>query len=311
MENISGKNPAELDRWTRQGAYLFSTMLLAGFCVPLLKPSMLFGSSVIMWPWQIMGFGLHEPATVAAAATVSNGKSILWGLLPLVSGGITLINARQHNLTLRLVCMLATGAAMLVLLMVIYIREAEILGLIFVPPTAAGGFLMLIVIVAGALIASANHLGKTYENNTFIKLLSGIGGFFLAALLSIQLVAAGNAWRNWSMIMLYAAMIFFGLSGIKASLKGVFSDSHTSFMSFTLRAILVWAPVACLIAQKWSSDDFGTYVIGAGGGLPHIVSSVLKCFLIYYGSAFLMGMGLCALIELRLMNKGRISYEFS
>lgn len=304
LDGITHKNLENLDKWTKNGALLFSTMLFAGFLAPLLKSSMLLGSSAVVWPWQIIGLGAGETITVLAMATVSDGESMfLWGILPLISGCIIFVSAKRLKLTGRIFGMIVTGGAMLILLMVVFVKEAEILGLIFVPPTAAGGWAMIAIIVSGVSIATANHLGKIYKNFQIIRILSGIGGFFLALGMSIQLFAASGAWKGWSMILLYLGMIFFGVSGVMAALKGDFDESKTSFMSFALRAILLWAPFACLFAQKWSSDEYSAYVISAGGGLPHIFSSVLKCFLIYYSSAFLMAMGLCASIELILINE--------
>ena len=291
------KHVQTLDNRVRKMAFLSGVMLIAGFLMPLLKSSVLFNTTAVVWPWQIMGMGMENMTTNAAMATLSSGKHMLvWGLLPLIAGGISLFLSRRASLPHLSMAMVAIGAAMLILLMTVLIDEAEILGLMFVPPTTAAGVMMLIMIVSGMCIAIANYLQKRFDTMAMLKWFTLVGGFFLVVGMGLQLLIAEGGWKGWSMILLYMGMILYGAVALTGAIRG---HSNASQLSTLLRVILWWAPVACLIAQRWSSNDFVGYVIGGGGGLPHIFSSVVKCFLIYYGSAFLMAAGLCGVIGLK------------
>lgn len=281
----------------RKMAFLSGLMLIAGFLMPLLKSSVLFNTTVVVWPWQVMGLGIENTTINAAMATLSNGKHMLiWGMLPLVAGGISIFLSRRSSPSHLSMAIAAIGATMLILLMIVLIDEAEILGLMFIPPTAAAGVMMLIVIVSGMCIAIANHLQKRVDTIPMMKGFTLVGGFLLMVGMGLQLLIADGGWNGWSMNLLYLGMILYGAMALTGAIRG---HSTPSRLSALLRAILWWAPVACLIAHKWSSNDFVGYVVGGGGGLPHIFSSVVKCFLIYYGSAFLLAAGLCGLIGVK------------
>jgi len=294
----------DLKVWLRKGAFLLGLMLIGGFLMPLLKWSVLFDSSVAVWPWQVMGIGVDSAKTAGAMGTLSDGQyAWIWGMLPLISGCAVLIGGGRLNPYGLAIVMISIGISMMVLLLVVFFEEAEILGWMFVPPTAGGGVMMLIIILSGISVAAANHLQKAYDNNGFIRMLSGVGGLLLAAGMVLQILAADDAWKGWSMILVYLFMILYGIMGITGAILAEPGEAKTSITSALLRVILWWTPFACLIAQKWSSSEFVSYVVGGGGGIPQLVTSVVKGFLIYYGSAFLMALGLCALFELELINK--------
>lgn len=288
--------------WTRRGAFIFSMMLIAGFFLPLFKYSLLFGSSVVVWPWQILGWG-RETATIAATATVSEGKHlVLWGILPLIAGTAVLALRKIQSSRVLNMGMLFTGAVVLILMETVFIAEGEVLGLFIVPPTSAGGIMILVAVTAGALIAIANHLRKDFPEQLLPRVLSGSGAIVLGLCVTLALLGAGSGpWRGGAMILLYLGLMLYAVSGVVNAIQPSASDSLLNQTSFLARTILCYAPIACMLSQRFTSDPIVSYVIGSGGGLPNIFISIVKVFLIYYGSAFMTAMGFAGLLEHRLL----------
>lgn len=287
----------EIDLWTQQRIKSFAYLLIAGFVLPLFKHSMLFGSSVLVWPWNIMGLGIDEKKAVAMATVAFPEHMLAWGLLPL-GVAIALLSGRLlmplGSLTAAL---FLAGITSLTLMLTVFYEEAEILGLMFTPPTAGAGIMILLVVVAGALVAGSNHLRKRFSAALPIRVLSGLGGGIMVALMGLQLFASSGGWAAWSMMLLYLLMIGYGVLGLLSAFRPEPEDALLQRISFVARVILWWAPVACLIAQNWLTDPYTDLVTSAGGGFLNIFVSVTKCFLIYYGFSFLMALGFTAYLE--------------
>ncbi len=293
----------DINLWTQQGLKLFTYLLIGGFVLPLFKHSILFGSSVLVWPWNIMGFGM-EAQEAAAMATVSLPEHMLaWGLLPLCVA-IGLLSGRQFmSLPSLTATMFLAGIASLTLMLAVFYEEAEILGLMFTPPTVGAGIMILLAVVSGALVAGANHLRKRFPDAMPIRVLSAIGGGIIVALMGLQLFASSGGWAAWSMMMLYLLMICYGMLGLFSAFHPEPEDALLQRISLAARVILCWVPVACLIAQNWLTDSYTDFVVGGGGGFMNIFISVAKCFLLYYGLSFLMAIGFAAYLEQSMLKK--------
>lgn len=287
----------EISIWQQQGAKSIAIMLLIGFTLPLLKYSIMFGGSEIVWPWQIMGLGIDMQKAAAMATLSSADHMLLWGMLPFISGLTMLLCRKFLALQGLSMTMFAFGTLLLALLLIVFYQEAEILGLMFTPPTFEAGIMVSLVVIAGTAIASSNHIRKLYNDSKLLRWLSGIGGFLLAGAMILQLLIAEGGWSGWSMIILYLIMIAYGIFAIINAFQSIPENTALQRISFLARAALYWAPVACLIAQNWLNDPFVGYVIGGGGGFINIVFSVTKTFLIYYGAALMMAIGFTSYLE--------------
>jgi len=271
--------------------------------LPLFKHSMLFGSSVLVWPWNIMGLGIDEQKAAAIATVSFPEHMLIWGLLPLgvaiaLLSGRLFLSLRSLTATLFL-----TGAASLTLLLTVFYEEAEILGLMFTPPTAGAGIMILLVVIAGALVAGSNHLRKRFSAARPLRILSGIGGGIMIALMGLQLFASSGGWAAWSMMLLYVLMIGYGILGLLGAFRPDPEEALLQRTSFVARVVLWCAPLACLIAQNWLSDPYTDLVTAGGGGFINIFVSLAKCFLLYYGFSFLMALGFTAYLEQSLLKR--------
>jgi hypothetical protein len=189
------------------------------------------------------------------------------------------------------------GIISLTLMLAVFHEEAEVLGLMFTPPTLGAGIMILLAVVAGASVAVANRLRKRFPEIMPIRVLSGIGGGMIVALMALQLFASSGGWAGWSMMLLYVLMLGYGLLGLLSAFRPEPEDALLQRISFVARVVLWWAPVACLIAQNWLTDPYVDIVISSGGGFINIFVSLAKCFLLYYGFAFLMALGFAAYLE--------------
>ncbi|MGR9012292.1 MAG: hypothetical protein ACU83U_01470 [Gammaproteobacteria bacterium] len=291
----------EIDLWARQGGNVFAYFLIGAFIIPLLKYSMLFASSVFIWPWNIIGLGV-DAQKAAAMATASIPEHLLaWGLLPIIAAIGLLSGSRFMSLRSFTASQFLVGIASLILALVVFHEEAEILGLMFTPPTAEAGVMILLAVVGGALVAATNHLRKRYCEVKSLRVLSGIGGGIMVALMALQMLAADGGWAGWSMMLLYALMIACGMLGLFSAFRPEPEDQLLQRISLVARVILWWAPVACLIAQNWLNDPYTNFVTSGGGGFINISIAVIKGFLMYYGFSFLMAIGFTAYLEQSLL----------
>ncbi|MDP1772564.1 MAG: hypothetical protein Q8L15_09800 [Methylobacter sp.] len=293
----------ELDLWTQQKIKSFTYLLIAGFVLPLFKHSMLFGSSELVWPWNIMGLGIDEQKAAAMATASLPEHMLAWGLLPL-GVSIALLSGRLFMPLRSLTATLfLAGATALTLMLTVFYEEAEILGLMFTPPTAGAGIMILLAVVAGALVAGSNHLRKRFSAALPIRVLSGVGGGMMVALMGLQLLASSGGWATWSMMLLYLLMISYGVLGLLSAFRPEPEDALLQRTSFVARVVLWWAPVACLIAQNWLTDPYTDLVTGGGGGFINIFVSLAKCFSLYYGFSFLMALGFTAYLEQSMLKR--------
>ena len=280
--------------WSKRLSLVISLLLIAGFAWPLLKHSILFGSSQFIWPWQLMGFGM-DAEKAAAMATISSGDSLLpWALVPLVTAILTMAARGKLSGKRRHLGFLIAGAVSTTLLFTVYFKEAELYGLILVPPTFGGGVMVLLTVFCGALVAATNHVRKTAPAGRFLRPLSALGGavVLLAALLAIF----GSDWGGWAIYPLYCLMLFAGTLGVVNALKADPDESSLNLTSLAVRGVLAWVPVAAVVTQKHADSAFVQYVINAGGGTANLAMSALKCFAIYYGCASVMALGLAGVL---------------
>jgi len=291
----------EIYSWTQQGAKISAWLLLGGFSLPLLKHSVIFNSSALVWPWNILGFGVDAQGAAAMATFSIPGHLAAWGLLPAIVATVILAVRRAVSLRGLAAAMFLAGTVSLALMLVVLYKEAEILGLMFTPPTAGAGIMILLVAVGGAFVAGANHLRKRSCEAKPARALSGIGGGLIILLAALQLFASSGGWAAWSMKVLYLLLIGYGILGLLSASRPEPEDALLQRNSFVARAVLWWAPVACFVAQNWQTDPFTGFVTGGGGGAVNILISVAKCFLIYYSFAFLMALGLTAYLEQALL----------
>jgi hypothetical protein len=312
QERLSNAEPAEsdyewelgeLDLWMQRRLKLFAYLLIGGFVLPLFKHSIMFDSSVPVWPWNIMGLGINAQKAAAMATVSFPEHMLIWALLPIVAA-ITLLSGRQfiplRGLSLAI---FLVGGVSLILSLIVFHEEAEILGLMFTPPTVGAGVMILLAVAGGILVASANHLRKRFVELISIRILSGIGGGLLVALMGLQLFASDGGWASWSMRLLYLLMIGYGVLGLLGAFRPKPEHAFLQRTSLVARAVLCWAPVACLIAQNWLSNPYTDFVTTGGGGFINIFISVAKSFLIYYGFSFLAAIGFTAYLEQSLLKK--------
>ena len=287
------------ETWTSRAAFSQAVLLLAGFAFPLLKHSIMFGGSVLVWPWELFGVG-PDAQHAAATATFSNGQHLgLWGLVPLLAGAAIMATALFAGHRARHLIMLVGGTAVLVLWQTLLFEEGEILGLFFIPPTAAGGAMTLVAVMAGAWAAVGNRLRKSFPAKGVPRLLLGAGGVLLGLSTILAFLASEGPYKGWPMMMLYLGLLVYALCGVRAAWQTEADTDLAALTSSLARGILIWAPLACALAQRFNKDPFMNFVIGGGGGIFNILFSITKAFLVYYGSAFAAATGLAGILAVR------------
>jgi len=297
----SSSSAKEQDEWSARFSLIFALLLLAGFAWPLLKRSILFGSDQLIWPWQLMGFGM-DAAKAASMGTFSiPGNLGSWALVPFTAALLTLIIRSCLSGLRRSLGLLVVGAVSTTLLLTVFLKEAELYGLVMIPPTVAGGILVLLTVSSGALLAATNHVRKGLPAGRLLRALSGVGG--VVVLLAGLLAVAGSDWKGWAVYPLYGLMLLVGGLGLVNALKAEPGEGELNLVSLSIRALLAWAPVAAVVTQRYSDNAFVQYVMSADSGTANLAMSAIKCFAIYYGCAFLMALGLAGLIGARLSNQ--------
>lgn len=299
VSDMNNSPVKEMDDWSARLSFIFSLLLLAGFAWPLLKSSIVFGSDQFIWPWQFMGIGL-DAEKLAGMATISSGARMLpWALVPLGTAILTLAIRSRLAGNRRFLGFLVVGAVSTTLLLAVFFKEAELYGLIMVPPTLAGGIMVLLTVACGGLIAATNHIRKTLPAGRLLRPLSVAGGTMV--LLATLVAILGSDWRGWGIYPLYCLMLLVGTLGVANGLKAAPDESSLNLTSMALRGLLAWVPVAAVVTQSGSDSAFVQYVISAGGGVVNLAMSALKCFAIYYGCAFLMVLGLTGTLAALLL----------
>lgn len=298
---------AELDHWSRPKATAYALMLLVGFTWPLLRHSIVFGSEVLLWPWQQMGFDL-APQSAAAIATASAGsQKLLWVLAPLLAGVAALLLNRRPIGRGRFAGMTFAGGGALTLLLAALAEEGEVLGLVLVPPTMGGGLIALAAVLAASLVVSSNRVRKFHCEGCLPRILSGVGGIVLLA--AALLAFLGDAWQGWSIQVLYLLMAALGAFGLKAGLTAEPSQGGLALTGKTGKALCYWFPLAGLFTQSAQGNSYVDFVVSGGGGFVNHLFSVAKLCLVYGGAALLMTLGLAGLLQLlqlqREIDRGR------
>ncbi|MCP4717153.1 MAG: hypothetical protein GY868_18675, partial [Deltaproteobacteria bacterium] len=304
-DEVSEVPPLEtVDAWTERGGRICAGMLLAGFFLPLLKYSMLYGKTKLVLPWHIMGVGMDAEKAAAMATLSGGGNMVVWTLLPLVAGVVGMVACTRLSFHWRVIALLAAGAALLVMLEAVFIREAEILGIMFIAPTVGGGVVSCAAICAGAAVAIANHLRKMFPEHLPARIMSGSGGLVIGALSCLALFAGEDAWKYWTVKIVCVSLMGYGALGVISAVQRDPAPTLLKTISYAARAILVWIPFACLFAQTYGAGAFVDYVISSGGGFVQNLLAMLKCFCLFYGSAFMMAFGGAGLLEEMLVKKG-------
>jgi hypothetical protein len=281
-----------LDGWTRRGLSFAASLLLIGSALPLLKHSVLLGSSVWIWPWTLMnpGSSAENAAATATWSTGQNYAAFLW--FPIIAGCIAFFLATSRPLILRSAGSFLLGGGFLVVMLVRLTAENEIYGLSFAPPTAAGGILTTVVVLALAVVATANRLRKCAPGLKSLRIASGVAGVFLVLAFSLALLGGQGAWTGWSVRLVCASALGYGGLAVRVALARHPRAQLLSVSSLLIRAIAIASPMACLIAQLGVDDPFTNMVIAGGGGSANVFFSILRSWVIYSGGALLLAYGL-------------------
>lgn len=283
-----------------QSGFRAGVMLLLGFAWPLYKASLLAADSLLIWPWSLI-HPPESPLMATALATPSGQEAFLsWMLVALGAGGGAVLLPYVSVSFVRAALMTGVGSVALVLLLVVYYQEAEILGLAFTPPTRGAGVVLLVLLLGCALIAVSNRLRKVYGAVTDLRVMAGIGGSLVGLLVVLAVVSSEGPWGAWSMILLYLLLGGQALLALYGAATHDTGEWVTVVISRLMRCSIVWSFFAVVIAQATVSDPYSQYVIQAGGGLLNTLLSVTKGFLMYFGSAYLMTLGFVGVTTLFL-----------
>jgi hypothetical protein len=198
-------------------------------------------------------------------------------------------------LSIRVALMTGAGSVALLLLLVVYYQEAEILGLAFTPPTRGAGVVLFAFLLSAALVVVSNRLRKIYAASALLRATAGIGGLVVGLLLALVAVGGEGPWIAWPMLLLYLLLGGQACLALYSALTREVSETVTMTSSRLTRVIIGWSPLAVVTAQATTSDPHLQYVVGAGGGSLNILLSVIKGFLMYFGSAYLMTVGVAGL----------------
>ncbi|MFC1884127.1 hypothetical protein ACFL2O_05095 [Thermodesulfobacteriota bacterium] len=292
----------QVDEWSADLLKIFSLMLILGFLLPMIKYSEIYKSTIIIWPWQLMGFVFGEDVR-AAIKELSGGRSmVVWNLMPLFAGTAVLILKRYLSLIHRSIVMLIIGTFTFAMLVTIFIVESKILDVIFLPGSFSGGIMYIIFMLSAGMVAAANHLRKRFKSDGILRVISGVGGFFLFVVSLMLLITSIGSWKALPMIILYVALLFYGALGIYSASQNIPDVSLLSLMSKTSRGVIFWAFLAALLAQTFFPDPILSQSI-SGGGLIHSFTSITKTAFIYLGSAFMAITGATALIAIGLYKR--------
>jgi len=297
----SGEDDAEDNEWASFWSRVAGWALIAGFCLPLLKSSLIMGQSFLIWPWDIVGKPGDAGRAAAMATISSHHNDALWALLPLVLGILILVLRRISPIVKWGWLLAALGFTALALLLIVFVDEAQILGLVFTPPTPGAGVMILLVVGAAALVVAANHGARSVPTAAMPRWVAGISGFMLGGITLLFFFASSDSWDTWPMWLFYALLVLVALSGLKRAFDPEPDDQSMSRIALLARTALVWGVLAMIIAQSTSDDGFVRYVVQADGGTGQTILGILKALLIYGGSALAMAIGLSIVIQRRII----------
>lgn len=282
--------------WSRMWARRAAMLLIAGFLMPLYKGSVLAGQSYIVWPWQLAGF-VDQPGIAMALGTYSEGAyPALWVLLPLATALLVLGLGRQGKSAAWSVTYMLSGLGSLLLLLIVFFKEAERLGLVFTPPSTGAGVITAVIITAGALIAAANHASRMRSDALKPARWAGAGGIVLLVLVSL-LFAGSGAWVAWPMLVLYGLMLVYALLAAARLFGSAPGGDSIDRLGKLARVLAGLSVIAIIMAQSLDPAPFSIYVIQGGGSTVGTVIASIKGFLIYFGSALVIAVGMAGWLE--------------
>jgi hypothetical protein len=290
----------EVDVWSENYTRLFSIMLILGMLLPMIKYNELTNSTVIVWPWQIAGLAASESIYAALKGFSGGGNMILWTLIPIISGVAGLVAIKFLSPLNRSILASVLGMLVFFLLSIVFIEESRILGVMFLPWSPVSGILYIILLLSAGMIAAANHLRKRFKPTKLFRFISAGGGILLGLLACSFFIMSSGPWQALPMLILYALFILYAVLGIFSAYKNGADKALLSFISKTSRITVCWAFVGVLVTQSFYPDP--TLAHGtAGSSLIHGLGTLVKCVLVYTGSAFMMVMGATALAETILL----------
>jgi len=287
---------AEEDTWTRHWTRCAVLLLVAGFLLPLRKHSMLTGESYTVWPWQLAGLS-KDPGIVMALGTYSEGAHPgSWVLLPLVAAGLAFLAGRTAKGGVQTLAYLVTGLGSLILLLLVFIRENERLGLVFAPPTLGAGVVTAVGIGAGALIAAANHASRMQPGAATPARWAGAGGIVLVCLVLLFMVGGVGPWKAWPMWALYGLVLLYAVLAVARLFEAAPGLASIRRLRLIGRLVAAWSIVAVILSQSSSQDGFSVYVIQGGGSAASTVLAAVKGFAILFGGALVLAVAMARIL---------------
>lgn len=282
----------KLTEWTQYWARCAAILLGIGFFSPLFKHSMLAGESYVVWPWQLAGLS-KDPGVIMALGTYSEGAYPgIWTLVPLLTACLVLLIGCMARGRLQTLAYALTGMSSLLLLLLVFIEENERLGLVFLPPTLGAGIVTSIAITAGALIAAANHASRLQPDVTKPARWAGAGGIVLILLVALFMIGGDGPWKAWSMWGLYGLLVVYALLAVARLFGDAPGTDSIDRLSKLGRALVAWSVIAVIFAQSGDQDGFSMYVTQGGGSTASTIFAAIKGFLIFFGSALVMTIGM-------------------
>ena len=294
LADTTQAGPASSERSTGY-AKLAGIALLTGFLLPMPKTTLLFGmSSVIIWPWHLVGIGIKAPHAAAMATPFSQGAPVVWSLVLIISAVATLALGRTAKPAVRTWAWLLTGSLTLALVLIVFQNEGFILGSIFWPPTMGAGTVWMLGLLAAGVLASINHIRKLHDVSGRLRLLQGISGGLLLIIAAFMLVAGHGAWGTWPIVIAELLVISYAAMGIYCAWRP--EPSLEGFLSLLARISLVALPVAGTIAQAYVSHDLSDMIIAPGGAWSAAFGHI-KAALILGGAATVFCAGFLGLLQ--------------
>lgn len=266
-------------------------LLGIGFGLPLIKSSVMFGTSLV-WPWDLLG-PASDAEQAAALATLSGGTRLAaWSSIPMGLLLLTPLLQRLFSWPRNALLSSIAGISALFLMLVAFATENEILGLFFTPPTTGAGVILFVGALSAIVLSTASRrwCGE--------RLSGGRRALLGSAAVAEGLTACGFAlgsqgpWAAWPMQLLYLGLAAQACLGIQQACKAEISAGAAAAMSRLATALLAWGIVAVLVAQQTNDDPFYGFVVQGGGGSLHTLSGLVKGFALYYGIASITMAGL-------------------
>ena len=292
----------QVDAWNENYTRFFSVMLILGMLLPIIKQSELYSGHVVLWPWQIMGLGVSEDMSSLLKGFSGRAWMVLWSLVPITAGVAGLLSIKLLSTVYRAILVTILGMVVFLLLVTVFISESRILGVIFLPETYIGGILYVVFLLSAGMIAMGNHLRKRFKRSNILRMISGGGGVVLCLLTCFIFIISSGARQALPMLILYSLIVLYAVLGVYSAYNNAHDPFFLSLISKTSRVIISWAFFAALVVQSYYPDPTLVHVT-AGGGVIIGLSAVMKCTLIYMGSAFMMVMGAASLFETALIKR--------